>query len=208
MALMSAVCEGVRTQCLTGWSSRRPSRGGEKLDSMKILVTFASRHGSTEGIARAIAGQLEGSGFAVSLRETGAVESLAPFDALVLGSAVYMGSWLQGARRFVERHRDRLPGMPVWLFSSGPLGAENPQPQGDPTGLADVMQATCALGHRIFAGKLDPARLSLEERLITRMVDAPAGDFRDWEAIRRWTREIAAALGTSQMPGPPDIPPA
>jgi menaquinone-dependent protoporphyrinogen oxidase len=177
---------------------------------MRVLVTFASRHGSTEDIARAIAAELESPQLGVEISEAGAVRSLESYDAIVLGSAVYMGSWLPDARRFVERHRQQLPGMPVWLFSSGPLGAEDPKPQGDPTGLADVMSATCALGHRIFPGRLDPGQLSLGERLITRMVRPPAGDFRDWPAIERWAREIAATLDTDRQParaGPAAIAP-
>ena len=167
---------------------------------MLVLVTYASRHGSTEEIAQAIAAELQSPQLDIEVREAGAVRSLESYDAIVLGSAVYMGSWLPGARRFIERHRQQLPGMPVWLFSSGPLGAVSPKPQGDPTGLADVMSATCALGHRIFSGKIDPGVLSLGERLVSRMVNPPAGDFRDWDAISRWTREIAATLDPERRP--------
>jgi len=64
------------------------------------------------------------------------------------------------------------------------------------------MIATRAEGHRNFSGKLDPAMLNLDEPLISRLFSAPSGDFRDWEMVRRWAREIAAALETDQKPGP------
>ena len=57
-----------------------------------------------------------------------------------------------------------------------------------------LIEQTNARGHRVFTGRLDRASLGLGERLITRMVQAPEGDFRDWEAIDAWAREIASEL--------------
>lgn len=161
---------------------------------MRVLVTYASRHGATEGIARAVAGELRASHVDADLREMGEVRALEGYDAAVIGSAVYMGGWLPEARRFVERNQERLAAVPVWLFSSGPLGAEEPKPEGDPKDLPDLMRETRARGHRVFAGRLDRGGLGFGERLIARAVHAPEGDFRDWDAIRGWAREIAAAL--------------
>lgn len=82
----------------------------------------------------------------------------------------------------------------VWLFSSGPLGREDPQPPGDPVHLDELVQVTHACGHHTFVGKLDKSKLSLGERLAVKLVKAPEGDFRNWEAIRSWVRDIAATL--------------
>ena len=164
---------------------------------MTILVAAASRHGSTHEIAEAIAQELRTTGHAVEVRNAGDVGDAARYDAVIIGSAVYMGNWLPEARDFVDRNRERLQAVPVWLFSSGPLGQDDPQPHGDPTHLDEVMQATRARGHRIFVGKLDKSELGLGERLATKMVKAPEGDFRDWEAIRGWADEIATALDSS-----------
>jgi menaquinone-dependent protoporphyrinogen oxidase len=159
---------------------------------MKTLVAVASRHGSTHEIARAIADELRTRGLDVELRDAGEVDSLDGYDAVVLGSAVYMGDWLAEARRLVERHRERLAALPVWLFSSGPLGAEDPKPHGDPERIAGLLAAVRPRGHRVFVGKLDKGALSLGERLAAKLVRAPEGDFRDWDAIREWADEIAA----------------
>lgn len=161
---------------------------------MNILVAVASRHGSTHEIAGVIAEELGKRGYAVHVRGAADVEDAAPYDAVIIGSAIYMGNWLPEARHFVERNQARLAQVPVWLFSSGPLGEEDPQPRGDPAHLDELMQAAPACGHRIFAGKLDKHSLGIGERLVVRAVKAPEGDFRDWEAIRGWAREIAAAL--------------
>lgn len=161
---------------------------------MKVLVAYAGRHGSTRDIARAIGEELQASGVDADARPAGDPGDVDAYDAVVLGSAVYRGSWLGEARRFAEAHRDRLAQIPAWLFSSGPLGTDEPTPQWEPRQIPDLMRATGARDHRIFPGRLDRGRLGLFERLVVRMVRAPEGDFRDWEAIRGWAREIAAGL--------------
>ena len=89
---------------------------------MKILVSVASRHGATGEIGEVIAGVLRDAGLAVQTRPPSDVTSLDDFDAVVLGSAVYAGRWMEEARRFAQRHHEQLRGRPVWLFSSGPIG--------------------------------------------------------------------------------------
>jgi menaquinone-dependent protoporphyrinogen oxidase len=167
---------------------------------MTILIAVASRHGSTREIADAIAQELRGVGHAVEVRTIEAALTIEGYDAVIIGSAVYMGAWLPAARQFVDRNRLRLAGVPVWLFSSGPLGQAHPHPPGDPNHLDELMAATGAQEHRTFVGKLDTSRLGLGERLIVTMVNAPAGDFRDWAAIRGWADEIAAALPVPAVP--------
>ncbi len=161
---------------------------------MKILVAVASRHGSTREIGDAIAATLRERGHAVDVRDAGDVETVDGYDAAIIGSAIYMGSWLPDGRRLDEREHEGLSRMPVWLFSSGPLGDVDPQPKGDPAHLKALVRLTDAREHRIFVGKLDPAALGLGERLIARTVHVPEGDFRDWDAIRDWARAIDAAL--------------
>jgi menaquinone-dependent protoporphyrinogen oxidase len=161
---------------------------------MKVLVAFASRHGSTGEIANALAQELRVSGHSVTVRSVDAVKEVDTYEAAVIGSAVYMGNWLPEARRFVEENRDTLAKIPVWLFSSGPLGTDDAQPHNDPAHLDAMMQATRARGHRLFIGKLDRSSLGLGERLVAKVVKAPEGDFRDWAAIRAWAREIAMAV--------------
>ncbi|MDB5059115.1 MAG: protoporphyrinogen oxidase [Chloroflexi bacterium] len=167
---------------------------------MNILIAVASRHGSTREIADMIAQELRDSGHAVEVHNADEVRDVERYDAAVVGSAVYMGSWLAEARRFVEQNRTTLLSVPVWLFSSGPLG-EDPQPPGDPAHLDELMQATKARDHRVFVGKLNKSNLGFGERLAVKMVKAPEGDFRDHEAICGWAREIALALPPSTPRG-------
>ena len=169
---------------------------------MTVLVAVASKHGGTRGIAEAVADELRAMGIEAEVRDVDEVADPGHYDAVVLGSAVYMGNWMEDAQRFVAGHREALAAVPVWLFSSGPLGREEPQPKGDPNGLDEFMKATGAREHRIFVGRLDKSQLGLGERLAAKVVKAPEGDFRDWEAIRDWAREIGGALRTPPFPAP------
>ena len=81
-----------------------------------------------------------------------------------------------------------LESRPLWLFSSGPLGAPEPKPAGDPEGVVELASSIFAQEHRVFPGRLDRARLGVGEKLVTRMVGAPAGDYR--EHVRKFEIEL------------------
>jgi menaquinone-dependent protoporphyrinogen oxidase len=160
---------------------------------MKILVTAASKYGSTREIARAIGEVLTQRGLETTVAPPEEVDSVEEYDAVVLGSAVYAGRWQKEAKELVERAKDALGARPVWLFSSGPIG-DPPKPVEDPVDVADVMEATKAREHRVFPGKLVKKQLSFPEKAIVLALRAPEGDFRDWDAIRSWASEIADAI--------------
>ena len=162
---------------------------------MRVLVTAASRHESTQEIAAAIAEGLIGRGVDSIAVPTDEVKALDGFDAVVLGSAVYTGRWLGDARRFAQVHASALSMLPVWLFSSGPVGpADHPIPPGTPADVPVLMRLTQAIGHRTFPGRLDMRRLHFAERAAVRTIAAPDGDSRDWDAIDRFAGEIADRL--------------
>src|SRR5262245_57913922 len=92
---------------------------------MRILIAVASRHGSTLEIAEALAAELRGAQHAAEVQDIADKPGLDGYDAVLVGSAAYMGKWLAEARQFVERHQVELRARPVWLFSSGPLGDDS-----------------------------------------------------------------------------------
>jgi menaquinone-dependent protoporphyrinogen oxidase len=165
---------------------------------MNILVAVASKHGATGEIGEIVAGVLRDAGLTAETRRPQDVMSLDGYDAVVLGSAIYAGRWLDPARAFADRHATALATRPVWLFSSGPLG-NPPMPPGQPAEPIAVATSLGARAHRSFNGRLDPRRLGLLERILTRAVRAPDGDFRDWEAIRAWADEIVAELTPKEV---------
>jgi menaquinone-dependent protoporphyrinogen oxidase len=163
---------------------------------MRVLVTAASKHGSTIEIAELIGATLTGPGLDVHVVPLAEIDAVNGYDAVVLGSAVYAGHWLKPAEQFVERHGATLAAGQVWLFSSGPIG-EPPIPAEDAVDLRDIVAAVRAVEHRTFAGALHRQRLSFPERALVAALRAPYGDFRDWDAIRQWAHRIAAALVTT-----------
>ena len=165
---------------------------------LKVLVSAASRHGATAEIAAAIGAELAARGLAAVLLPPAKVQSGCQFDAAVIGSAVYAGHWEQQAIDLVNRTREALTSVPVWLFSSGPVG--KPQGRlaramgGDPVEVAEMLAATHAVEHRMFAGKLDRKLLPAPQRFAVLCFRGLDGDFRDWTAIRQWAAAIAAQL--------------
>jgi menaquinone-dependent protoporphyrinogen oxidase len=160
---------------------------------MKVLVSVASRHGASFEIAEAISETLATSGFKTAVLPPDAVTSLEGYDAVILGSSIYVGHWMDSAVNLVERFSREITSVPVWLFSSGPIGHE-PKPEDEPADLAELMAATGAREHRVFAGQVDRSKLGLGEKVILTAVRSPEGDFRPWDEIRAWAGEIAAAL--------------
>lgn len=144
---------------------------------MKMLVSAASKHGAiADAIGEALREELEGLGAqdaVVDVIPPERVSSVESYDAVVLGSAVYMGRW---------------------LFSSGSVG-DPPRPsEGDSVDVDEILEATGARDHRVFPGRLDKSALGFAEKAVMVAVRASEGDFRDWEEIGQWSREIAAAL--------------
>jgi menaquinone-dependent protoporphyrinogen oxidase len=161
----------------------------------KVLVTSASRHQATHEIAEAIACALVDRGITAEARPVGEVTGLGEYGAVVLGSAVYGSRWLGEARRFAFLHTSELSLMPVWLFSSGPLGPPGREiPPGEPADVPVLLRLTRATGHRRFGGRLEIRHLHFSERAAVRTIHAPEGDSRDWTAIDRFAAEIADEL--------------
>jgi len=171
---------------------------------MKAIVVYASKYGSTRGIAEFIAEKLRQQGTQAEVRPVEAVHNPGDYDALVVGSAVYMMHWLKEAAEFVRRNRAVLANRPVWLFSSGPLGssASVNDPKLEPKEIAEFREVINPRDHRIFFGALDHSKLGFKHRMVAKMPAAqailPEGDFRNWKDIEVWAISITQALEAPQ----------
>jgi menaquinone-dependent protoporphyrinogen oxidase len=161
-----------------------------------ILVAYASKHGATEGIAQHIARGLSEAGKEAETRSVTEVDDLGEPEAVVIGSAVYAGSWRKEAVEFVDAHAEELARLPVWLFSSGPLGEQVADDEEQPKQLAEIRERISPRGHKVFFGALDAGKLSFGERMIVKAVKAPEGDFRNWDEIAGWANGIARVLSS------------
>jgi menaquinone-dependent protoporphyrinogen oxidase len=160
---------------------------------MRVLVTAASKHGATAEIADALGKGLAARGLDVVVADPATITNLEGYDAAVVGSAVYAGRWLEPAKDLIDRLEDLFRARAVWLFSSGPVG--NPlKPLEDPADAAPIAERVGARGHRVFAAKLDSAKLGFVERAMVKVFRVEDGDFRDWNDIDAWASEIADSL--------------
>jgi menaquinone-dependent protoporphyrinogen oxidase len=160
---------------------------------MKVLVIAASKHGSTDEIAASIGECLSERGHKLAVSTVEKVDSILSYDAVVVGSAVYAGHWLKPAMDLVTDNASALSSLPVWLFSSGPVG-DPPRPATDPVDVGELMTLIGARGHRLFAGKIDKSKLGFAEKAIVAALRVPYGDYRDWTQIKQWALEIADEL--------------
>jgi menaquinone-dependent protoporphyrinogen oxidase len=159
---------------------------------MRVLVAVASKHGSTAEIGDAISRVLVDAGYEVYQAVPDPDVALERFDAVVCGSAVYGGSWRPDAVRFLEVRADDLRAKPVWLFETGPVSSVDLiEPGGAGIALGSLVAAR---GLQVFGGKLDRSRLTVGEKVITRIVGATDSDDRDWDVIKAWAGKIAETL--------------
>ena len=164
----------------------------------KVLVTYATKYGATAEIAEKIGEVLQEKGLSADVVPVKQVKDLAPYSAVILGSAVYIGHWRKEAVKFLEKNEKALAARDVWIFSSGPTD------EGDPVELVEgwkLPEKLKPIADRIqphdiavFHGVLDLDTLNFIERTMLSKMDVPVGDFRDWEMITAWATAVAESL--------------
>jgi len=170
-----------------------PSPDFTDSSSRRVLVAFASRHGSTEEVARVIAEVLRERGLSVDVRSATAVDGIADYEAVVIGGALYTARWHREARRLMHRERTALARVPVAVFAMGPrtLGDEDVSQSRREldVALAEVPEVE-PVSIAVFGGVVDPAKLHFP------LNHMPAVDARDWDAIHGWAAALADRLAT------------
>lgn len=168
----------------------------------QVLVAYATKYGATAEIAEKIGEVLRQAGLRADVRPADKAGDVSTYQAVVLGSAVYIGRWRKQATKFLKVNENALAERPVWLFSSGPTGEGDPvellKGWRLPGGLQPIADRIQARDIAVFHGAVNVDDLNLIERWMIKKVKSPAGDFRDWEAITGWAEGIVAALKESE----------
>ncbi len=165
--------------------------------SASILVAYATRYGSTQEVAEAVASTLRERGLAVDIQPMRDVRSLEQYRAVVLGAPLYIFHWHEDALQFLARHREALTQRPVAIFALGPIHAEEKEFQGAREQLDKELAKFPWLRPEaiaIFGGKFDPEKLTFPHNLVPALKNMPASDIRDWTAIRAWASDLAAQI--------------
>ena len=162
---------------------------------MKALVTVSSKHGATAEIGTVIAETLRAAGIDVAEMTPEHVASLDGYDAVIVGSGLYMGRWMGEARDFVQKNAVALYGRPVWLFASGPVTPVDDE--GDAAEGKKLKELIGAREAKVFPGQLKPEGLGFVEKQIVKMIKSPWGDYRPWDEIRAWAGGIAEQINAT-----------
>ena len=166
----------------------------------KILITYASRLGSTAEVAINIGEALVDHNTAVDVKWIGDVRGVDGYDAVIIGSAIRYDKWLAEATEFVKRHQRALQNTPVSLFFtcltlSSTSAKARQQAEGYATKIAANVPQVSIASVGQFAGVLDYSKMRFPSRVIARIIFAflhvKEGDYRDWVAIRAWAKTHA-----------------
>ena len=177
------------------WQGREEAADGMAVRS--VLVAYASKHGSTVEIAAQIAGVIGSKGLKVRLLRAADVTTVGEYEAVILGSGVYMGRWLDPARDLAAREALALRERDLWLFSTGPIG-DPPKPAENAVDVSEIVALTRPREHRLFEGKLAREELGFVERALVGALRVPDGDFRKWDEINAWADAIGTYLSAKQ----------
>jgi menaquinone-dependent protoporphyrinogen oxidase len=160
---------------------------------VKVLVAYATRYGSTQEVAEAVAAELGGCGFSVDLQFLRDVRKLDGYGAVVIGAPLFMFHWHKDAIGFLGKQQPALMHMPVAIFVLGPVHV----PHDEAEWKASWEQLDKELAQfpwlkpaalEMFGGKYDPEVLGFPLKMFAGK--EPASDLRDWDAIRRWASEV------------------
>jgi menaquinone-dependent protoporphyrinogen oxidase len=165
--------------------------------SASVLVAYATRKGSTQEVAEAVAAALREHGLEVDTQPMRKVRSLAGHAAVVLGTALYMFRLHKDARRLLARHREALTERPVAIFALGPFHDDEKEWQGARSQLDKELAKfpwLTPVAREIFGGKFDPAKLRFPWSWLPALKQLPATDIRDWTAIPAWASNLAGKL--------------
>lgn len=169
--------------------------------SRRVLVAYATRAGSTEGVAEAVAGVVRDAGYDADLSLIKADLMPDSYDAVILGGPIYMGS-MREVEEYVRRHTAALESRFKAAFAVGMSFAEDDEEK--QAAAREVLRKALAPFELkrpgYFGGKTDPAKLPFLQRVAVKLVGSPVGDFRDFEAIKAWAGAVAGDLDDSSSP--------
>lgn len=173
--------------------------GGNNKMENKILIAYASKTGSTAGVADRIGETLNQSGLTVDVRPVSEVKDLSPYKAVVLGSAIRAGSLLSEMTKFMEANQATLRVLPTAVFiCCMTLETDTPENRKAVDAYLEPVRALIQpAATAAFAGAMDYKKLSFAMRMIVKALKSPEGDFRNWPEITAWADNLPEALVTA-----------
>ncbi|NLD46545.1 MAG: hypothetical protein GX660_05025 [Clostridiaceae bacterium] len=164
---------------------------------MKVLIAYASRHGSTKEVAGKIAHEMRGKG-RISVIPVQEVYDISLYDTVLLGSAIRMGKLLPEAKRFLQKFHKELASKSFYMFvvcmtmSSDTKEKRSEALSFIKSGLNLYNLTSKDIG--LFGGVFDVTKLPFPIGIIARLAKVKTEDVRDWNKIEKWARRICRQL--------------
>jgi menaquinone-dependent protoporphyrinogen oxidase len=197
-----AICTSILRHEIVGAASEKP--GSEFIESScqngetmkkRVLISYASRCGSTGGVAEAMGQVLCGMGASADIRLVANVNDLSPYHAVIVGSAIRRGKWLPEAVGFVKDNQDILGRLPIAYFvvclTMKDNTAENRSKVMaylDPVRKEAPKIQPVAVG--LFPGAVNFGKLSFVDTMMLKAKGVSEGDYRDWPAVKAWASDV------------------
>lgn len=186
---------GLKTPSTVEFPEQSLCKGQDK----KVLIAYASKCGSTAGVAKAITESLCAGGLSAELRQAGNVKSVKGYQGVVLGTAIYMGNPLKEAANFIEKFSGQLSEIPLAIFDVS-LTMKEATPDNERIALDYLKTITDVISPiktGAFSGRIDLESLPLLYRVFAQSDNEgilAEGDYRDWKAINEWAGELGIVL--------------
>lgn len=164
----------------------------------RILVTYATRYGSTREVAEKITKIIKSDLHEVEILPCNRVNSLDSYSFIIIGAPFYIGKMLKKAKDFITRFRQDLSSRKVAFFALGPLSEIEKELTDTQKQMEEELNQFSWLkpvSTQMFGGKYDPQTLRFADKFLTLLpasplYNRPASDVRNWEKINRWVKNL------------------
>jgi len=167
----------------------------------KVLVAYATRAGSTAGVAERVAEVLNRSGFAAQAVSAKEAHDVGSYDAVVVGSAIRAGKLMPELLKFLDQNKAALESKPLAAFIVC-LAMKDGDEKGRATAgayLDPLRLRVKPLSEGLFAGAYDPAKVNFALRTVMdKVIKAPPGDFRQWDQVEAWAAGLVPLFSRGQ----------
>ena len=176
--------------------------------SESVLITYATRYGSTKEVAEKIAQIFNQGGFEVEVIPCKKVDTIEQYQFILIGAPYYIGGMLKEAKNFLLKNQDILSKKPIAFFALGPIGETEKELSETQTQLDKELKQFPwfkPISTVMFGGKYNPKKLRLLDKFLTLPIASPlhnleANDARNWEDIEKWAEKLSASLISIKNP--------
>jgi len=171
----------------------------------KVLVTYDTKHGATSIVAKKIFDTLcdnssDNASIDLTFVENLDADTIQDYDAIIIGSPIYIGKWLPGIKKLLKRHHEAIEALPFAFFVTCTyIGDDTPERQAYAKENyveknLEKYTAVKPLDIGILGGQFEYAELYPFESFLMKLAGFEEGDFIDDTKIEAWAKGAAEQL--------------